>query len=142
MKVFIHTRDDVVLELREGTRPPKSYFRFRDLMQQTLVERPGTGLITLFEATVPRLLKRIGSDLSIGLSVQGKPVGLEALAVRLEGAENPAVLVGGFPKGHFTPGTAGALDELVRIDANSMDAHVVVARLVYEVEKAEVGPRP
>ncbi len=142
VKVFIHTRDDVVLEFREGTRPPKSYFRFRDLMQQTLVERPGTGLITLFEATVPRLLKRIGSDLSIGLSVQGKPVSLEALAVRLEGAENPAVLVGGFPKGHFTPGTAEALDELVRIDANSMDAHVVVARLVYEVEKAEVGPRP
>ena len=33
VKVFIHTRDDVVLDFRERTRPPKSYFRFRDLMQ-------------------------------------------------------------------------------------------------------------
>jgi len=141
MKVFIHTRDDVVLEFREGTRPPKSYFRFRDLMQQALVERPDSGLITLFEATVPRLLKRIGSDPAIGLSVQGRPVSLEDLADQLESAKNPAVLVGGFPKGHFTPQTTEALDELVRIDANPMDAHVVAARLVYEVEKAAVGQR-
>ncbi|MGD0636683.1 MAG: ribosome biogenesis protein [Nitrososphaerales archaeon] len=142
VKVFIHTRDDVVIELREGTRPPKSYFRFRDLMQQALVERPDSGLITVFEATAPRLLKRIDSDPAMGLSVQGRPVRLEDLAVQLEGARNPAVLVGGFPKGHFTPQTTQALDELLRIDENPMDAHVVAARLVYEVEKAAVRARP
>jgi len=141
VKVYIHTRDDAVLDFREGTRPPKSYSRFRDLMQQVLTERPDSGLITLFEAAVPRLLKRIGSDPSIGLSVQGKPVSLEELAARLESAKNPAVLVGGFPKGHFTAQTTEALDELARIDANPMDAHVVAARLVYEVEKAAGGPR-
>ena len=52
-KVYIHTRDDVVLELREQTRPPKSYFRFRDLMQQALLEKPDSGLIAVYESSVP-----------------------------------------------------------------------------------------
>ena len=90
----------------------------------------------MYEASIPGLLNRIGPDLAIGLSVQGKPVRLEDLAVQLAGAKNPAVLVGGFPKGHFTPETTKALDLLLRVDSNPMDAHVVVARLVYEVEKA------
>jgi rRNA small subunit pseudouridine methyltransferase Nep1 len=139
-KVYIHTRDDLVLEFREQTRPPKSYFRFRDLMQQTLYEKPDSGLITLHAESIPRLLKRIGSDPAIGLSVQGNPVRLEDLALQLVGTKNPAVLVGGFPKGHFTPETTKVLDKLVRIDTNSLDAHVVAARLVYETEKA-VGHR-
>ena len=45
------------------------------------------------------------------------------------------MLVGGFPKGHFTPETSEVLDQLARIDSSPMDAHVVAARLVYEVEK-------
>jgi rRNA small subunit pseudouridine methyltransferase Nep1 len=141
VKVFIQTRGGEVLEFREKTRPPKSYSRFRDLMQQTLLERPGSGLISVYEASIPGLLKRIGPDLVIGLSVQGRPVGLEDLAQRLAGAKNAVVLVGGFPKGHFTPETTEALDQLERIDANPMDAHVVAARLVYEVEKAVRRPR-
>jgi rRNA small subunit pseudouridine methyltransferase Nep1 len=113
-KVYIHTRDDAVLEFKEQTRPPKSYSRFRDLMQQTLYEKPDSGLITFHTESVPRL------ELAI--------------------AANPTVLIGGFPKGHFTPETTKALDTLVRIDADPLDAHVVAARLVYEVEKA-VGQR-
>jgi rRNA small subunit pseudouridine methyltransferase Nep1 len=135
VKIYLHTRGGTVLELRERTRPPKSYSRFRDLMQQALLEKPDSGLITVYDSSVPRLLQRIGADLAIGLSVQGKPVGLEELASQLSGARNPVVLIGGFPKGHFTPETTKALDGLVRIDSHSLDAHVVAARLVYELEK-------
>lgn len=136
VKVYIHTRDDVVLEFKEQTRPPKSYSRFRDLVQQTLYEKPDSGLITYRAESIPRLLSRMGSDPAVGLSVQGNPVRLEDLALELAGAKNPAVLIGGFPKGHFAPETTKALDQLVRIDTNSLDAHVVAARLVYETEKA------
>jgi rRNA small subunit pseudouridine methyltransferase Nep1 len=138
VKVFIHTRNDVVLEFREQTRPPKSYFRFRDLMQKTLLDKPGSGLITAFDSSVPHLLRRIAPDLTVGLSVQGKPVELDSLAAQLAGVKNPAVLVGGFPKGHFAPETVKALDLLVRVDPNPLDAHVVAARLVYEVEKRTI----
>jgi rRNA small subunit pseudouridine methyltransferase Nep1 len=135
VKVFIHTRNDVVLEFSDQTRPPKSYFRFRDLMQKTLLEKPDSGLITAFDSSVPQLLRRIAPDLTVGLSVQGKPVELGSLAVQLAGAKNPLVLVGGFPKGHFAPETVKVLDLLVRVDPNPLDAHVVAARLVYEVER-------
>ena len=39
-RVYIHTIDDSVLEFGEGARPPKSYARFRNLMEKLLVERP------------------------------------------------------------------------------------------------------
>ena len=141
VKVYIHTRNDEVLEFRERTRPPKSYFRFRDLMQKVLVEKPGSGLIAYRESNIPDLLKSIRPDLSVGLSVMGKPMKLEELALEISGSKNPVVLIGGFPKGHFSPEATGSLDSLVRIDANSLDAHVVAARLVYEVEKRAENQR-
>lgn len=135
VKIYIHTRDDVVLELREGTRPPKSYFRFRDLVQKVLKEKPRSGLVVYRESSIPQLLKSTGADPAVGLSVQGKQVKLEDLARQLAEARNPMVLIGGFPKGHFTPETTRSLDSLVRIHPDSLDAHVVAGRLVYEFEK-------
>src|SRR5271169_3009217 len=103
-RVYIHTIDDSVLEFGEGARPPKSYARFRNLMEKLLVERPDSGLVNVHDATLPQLLKGIGSDYSVGLSVQGAPVRLEDLAGDLAERKNPAVVVGGFPRGHFLPG--------------------------------------
>jgi rRNA small subunit pseudouridine methyltransferase Nep1 len=135
VKVYIHTRENVVLELKEQTRPPKSYARFRDLVQKLLNEEPQTGLITVYEGSVPLLLDRIGADLVVGLSTQGKTTTLEELARELSTKKNPAVLIGGFPKGHFTPETAARLDSIARVHPDSLDAHVVAARLVYELER-------
>ncbi len=134
-KVYIHTRKDVVLEFREGTRPPKSYSRFRDLMRKSLQEMPESGLIKVYELSVGALLKNIGPDLVVGLSIQGGSSSYEVLAAQLSAKRSPAVLIGGFPRGHFTPETTGLFDRVVRVDKRSLDAHVVVARLIYEVEK-------
>ncbi len=137
-RVYIHTIDDVVLEFGEGARPPKSYARFRNLMEKLLVERPESGLVSVRASTLPKLLKGIGTDDSTGLSVQGAPVRLESLADALVKLKNPAVVVGGFPKGHFLPSDLRAFDSLARIHENSLDAHVVTARVIYEVEEASV----
>jgi len=134
--VYIHTIDDTILEFGEGARPPKSYARFRNLMEKLLVERPDEGLVRVKDATLPQLLKQIGTDRSAGLSAQGAPIRLEALATDLVRRKNPAVVVGGFPRGHFLPRDLKAFDSLVRVDDKALDAHVVAARVVYEVEKA------
>lgn len=135
IRVYIHTYDNTILEFQEGTRPPKSYSRFRDLMQKVLKERPNEGLIKVFESTVRQLLKIIGSDLAVGLSIQGERVGYEELASALLQAKNPVAVIGGFPRGHFSPETTIALDRILRIDDRSLDAHVVIARVIYEVER-------
>jgi len=139
VKVFVHTRDDLVLELAEKTRIPKNYLRFRGLMEEALVERPQSGLISVYPMDVRRLLRKIQSDVAVGLSVQGKTMSMRELAQMVSAAREPAVVVGGFPHGHFTPQTTSALDQLVRIHARPLEAHVVASRLVYEVENLQRG---
>lgn len=135
VRVFIHTQRDVVLALEGKTRPPKSYSRFRDLVQKVLIDKPETGLISYSESSIPELLRRIRGDLVVGLSTQGKETSLHDVALLVAQKTNPVVLIGGFAKGHFDPQTVEELDEMFRIDAESLDAHVVAARLVYDVEK-------
>ena len=136
-RIFVHTRDDVVLEIREKTRIPKNYIRFRGLMEKALVDRPSVGLVVFRDADLEGVVKRVArAELTVGLSVQGRPIAIEKLGEQLAAARDPCVVVGGFPRGHFAPGTLSVLDELVRIEQRPLEAHVVAARVVYEAEKA------
>jgi rRNA small subunit pseudouridine methyltransferase Nep1 len=136
VRVYIHTIDDVVLEIKEGTRPPKSYFRFRSLMEKLLLERPKEGLINVYSSSLSELVKRLKGDLVVGLSIQGEYKEFGELASELVGTKNPVVLIGGFPHGHFAPSTLKILDQSVRAHERSLDAHVVAGRLVQSLEMA------
>ncbi|MGD0145440.1 MAG: ribosome biogenesis protein [Nitrososphaerales archaeon] len=137
VSVFIHTNQDVVLELAEKTRIPKSYFRFRGLVEKLLSEMSDEGLVKAYGAGIPELLRKtISPDRVFGLSVQGRQSGPEELAKAIVAAKKPCVVVGGFPHGHFSQETLALVDELVRIHERPLEAHVVASRVVYEVEKA------
>lgn len=135
VRVYVHTRGDLVLILKEGTRPPKSYARFRDLIQKVLSDRPESGLISVREWSLSRLMDEVGGDLMVGFSTQGRETSMEEVARELSEAKNPIAVIGGFPKGHFSPEAISKFDEMVRIHPDPLDAHVVAARLLYEVEK-------
>jgi rRNA small subunit pseudouridine methyltransferase Nep1 len=135
-RAYIHTVDDSIIGFGEAARPPKSYARFRNLMEKVLVDRPESGLVSVRAATLALLFKGIGTDYAAGLSIQGVPVRLDALADDLTTKKNPAVIVGGFPRGHFLTKDLRAFDVLARIHEKPLDAHVVAARVVYEVEKS------
>jgi rRNA small subunit pseudouridine methyltransferase Nep1 len=135
VKVYIHTYDDMVLEIKETTRPPKNYFRFRSLIEKLLFEKVNNDLIKVYIASLSELLEMIRPDLIIGLSMQGEYENLENLVKKIITKKNPAILIGGFAHGHFLPNTLKVLDELIGIDEMPLDAHVVAARLVYELER-------
>ena len=135
VKAFIHTCGNLVIEVEEKTRIPKSYFRFRGLMEQALAEKPSRGLLRVHTADFEALTKEIGSDSVIGLSTRGRAVSMEELATMFSAAKNPSMVVGGFAHGHFSTKTTRAMDELVRIHEKPLDAHVVTSRVLYEVEK-------
>jgi rRNA small subunit pseudouridine methyltransferase Nep1 len=136
VKAFVHTHSNLVLDIAPKTRIPKSYIRFRGLMEKALREGD-TSLVRARRSDLRELVRKIISpDIVFGLSVQGKKTGLEELAEKLMAAYNPCVLVGGFPHGHFTPDTLSVVDELVRIHEMPLEAHVVTSRLLYEFEKA------
>jgi rRNA small subunit pseudouridine methyltransferase Nep1 len=140
VRVFIHTNQDVVLELAEKTRVPKSYFRFRGLAEKLLSEMSDEGLVKAYGAGIRDLLRRtISPDRVFGLSVEGKQTRPEELAKAVVTTKNPCVIVGGFPHGHFSQETLKLVDELVRIHERPLEAHVVASRLLYEVEKAATG---
>jgi len=139
VRVFVHTYGDTVLEIAERTRIPKNYLRFRGLMEAVLLERPEQGLVRVRRMGVKELVRKISPDEVLGLSVQGKMVSLEGLSKMITAARSPCVLVGGFPRGHFSAATLSVIDQLVRIHARPLEAHVVASRVIYEVEKAEAG---
>ena len=139
VNVFVHTYGDVMVEIAPKTRIPKSYIRFRGLIEQVFVGQ-GDKLVRARPSKLVDYVKRsVRPDITIGLSVQGKKMELEDLAGRLMSADSPCVIVGGFPHGHFSPETLSVVDELVRIHEMPLEAHVVTSRVLYEFEKAVIA---
>lgn len=135
VKVYVHTNADEVLEFQEKTRIPKSYFRFRGLVEQALSEKPRAGLLKARESSFERLVKEIGSDSVVGLSTQGRRTSMDELSSMVGAARKPCVVIGGFAQGHFSPKTLETMDELIRIHDKPLEAHVVAARVLYELER-------
>jgi rRNA small subunit pseudouridine methyltransferase Nep1 len=140
VRVFVHTCGDLVLELEKGTRLPKNYIRFRGLVEKVLAERPREGLVRVFPASMRELVRMtVSPDVVFGLSVRGERTKLEALGGSVAASRNPCIVIGGFPHGHFSKPTSEVIDRLLRIHERPLEAHVVAARVVYEVEKASSG---
>jgi rRNA small subunit pseudouridine methyltransferase Nep1 len=139
VKLFVHTLNDVVLEIRAGTRLPKSYFLFRNLIEKALVDKSSTDLVRVYESSLASLVRHvIRPGYVVGLSVQGRPVPLEEMVKTLHDKRNPVVLIGGFPRGHFSIATLKILDNLVRIHERPLQAQTVACRLIYEYEKLDL----
>src|SRR5712691_12567348 len=58
VKVYVHTRGDAVLEIGERTRLPKSYFRFRNLVEVHLSEKSNSELIRTHDMPIRELLRQ------------------------------------------------------------------------------------
>jgi rRNA small subunit pseudouridine methyltransferase Nep1 len=138
VRLFIYTYPGLVLEVEEKTRVPKNYMRFRGLMEKALVERPREGLVRVYPMGFAELVRgKIPADRVFGLSLRGRQMTCDELAGLVASRRNPCVIIGGFPRGHFSEAVVKSMDELVRIDPRPLEAHVVASRVVYEVEKAQ-----
>ena len=138
-RLFVHTYPGTVIEVAEKTRIPKSYLRFRGLMEKALVEEPAGGLLRVRKTKFPELVKTVEPGRVFGLTVRGRLEGIPEFAADVVAAKDPCVVVGGFPHGHFSAEVEKAVDEFVRIDPRPLEAHVVAARVVYEIERATKG---
>jgi len=139
LKVFVHTYGNQVIEVFEKVRLPKEYSRFKGLMEKLLmegkVEHKGALLLRASRMDFKELATRLNLKPVIGLSRFGKRSTYEEIAKLVIKSENPALVVGGFPKGEFTNNVLPYLNELFSISERGLEAHIVVARLIYEVEK-------
>ena len=142
LTVYVHTFNDHVIWVNPVTRLPRNYNRFVSLIEQLFEfgqvppNPAGRPLLTLKKQTLPQLIKEIKPSYVLALSTIGKSRTLEASASNLPDNKNPVVLVGGFPKGHFSEATQNLAHETLCIDHEMLETWTVVSRVIYEFERA------
>lgn len=139
LNVWIHTYNDQVIYLKKSIRLPKSYFRFEGLIEQLFREKKivsnGQSLLELFNYDLKSLLQKIKPSQIIGLSTSGLSSNFESIATELSMTERPVIVVGGFPRNHFSESTCSVFTKIASVNNHSLEANIVVARIIYEYEK-------
>jgi rRNA small subunit pseudouridine methyltransferase Nep1 len=155
LKVYVHTINDKVIFIGENLRLPKSYFRFEGLMMTLFKNKIIKGVCSernyedimllqlregiTFEALIKEIVK---PDKLVGLSSIGiRSTAENVVATTLAGYENDnsfnvAFVIGGFPRGHFSDKVSELFDKLYSIGVFKLESHIVIARILYECEKA------
>lgn len=137
VSIYVHTINDQVIKVGEQVRFPKSYHRFQGIMEQLFANRiiksDTQKLFELKEMSFSELIDEIEPDQVIGLSSEGKRSSYEYVAKMC--TDETCLVIGGFPKGEFFDSTKKRIDSLFSVDENPLEAHVVVARTLYEYEK-------
>jgi len=142
LQIYIHTINDYVITVDPETRLPKNYNRFKSLIEQLfefgrVPPQPiGKALLTMKRQMLPQLIKKIRPAYVLALSRIGKFRTLEETFSNLSNEKKLAVLVGGFPTGHFSEATVKLADEVVSIDPEMLESCTVVSRVIYEYERA------
>jgi rRNA small subunit pseudouridine methyltransferase Nep1 len=142
LKVFVHTINNQVIKIGDNLRIPKSYSRYEglilDLFKNKIIKsKDGCLLLELNDnlSFSDLLNKYIKPDVIIGLSTNGIFKNFEYVSKELFQFKNPCIVIGGFPKGHFSKDIESHLEKKYSISNLSLEAHIVISRLLYEFEK-------
>jgi len=140
LHIFVHTSKNFIITVNPKTRLPRNYNRFIGLIEQ-LIELgrvPSTGpvLLKIERKTLAQLLQSIKPTSVVAFSRIGEPCTLEETSSKLSGEERPVVIVGGFPKGHFSETTTKLANKVVCIDPETLETWTVASRVLYEYERS------
>ena len=140
LRVYVHTINDKIITIADNLRIPKSYFRFERLMaslfrDNLIKSNEGTILMELSDGTFADLVDIIKPDMVIGLSTVGVQSNAQKVAENAQSADLSSLVVGGFAKGHFSENVITSLGPTYSISNIALEAHVVIARILYECEK-------
>ncbi|MEM2239715.1 MAG: 16S rRNA methyltransferase [Candidatus Bathyarchaeia archaeon] len=140
LRVYVHTFQDFILEFNPRIRLPRNYMRFKGLMEQLFrigrVPPEGEVLITLRKGSLADLKNELKPDMVIGFSSGGLLKPLQNIVLELTNVDSVMTVVGCFPHGEFKEANVKLFDSCYAIYPKTLNAWVVVARLVYEVEKS------
>lgn len=145
LQCYVHTRDDHVITVDSKARLPRNTDRFVSLLEQlyeeSVVPTKGPTLMSLKRQSLRNLIAEVSPDSVVALTTQGTPMPLEEITHHLARNEKPVILVGGFSEGHFSKNTLQLANETHRVNKRNLEASTVVARALYEFERA-IGVKP
>lgn len=151
--IYIHTRNNRVIFLNPKlqVRIPKSYARFEGLITKLLLEKTiiveKKGIVSNKDEdyllkvenniTFESLKKMINPDITIGFSSRGvKKTFTEVLEQSIiQNNKNILFVIGGFQHGYFSSDIEKFFDRIFCISSFNLETHVVLSRLIYEIEK-------
>lgn len=139
LKCYVHTRDNNIIVVDPEARLPRNTDRFTSLIEQLYQEGkvpPGRHpLLSIMPGSVKDLVRETSGSITL-LTTQGSPKPMVEVASSLAEKKNPVLIVGGFPSGHFSKGTMTLTKESYQIHKEGLEAWTVVARAVYDYERA------
>jgi len=139
LRCYVHTRDNNIIKVDSKTRLPRNTDRFTSLLEQLYQEKVvppnGPPLLSIKPGHIGDLLDEISGRV-IALTTRGHPKQMDEVASKLAEHDNPVLLVGGFPVGHFSRETLSKAKESYRIYSRGLEAWTVVARAIYDYERA------
>ena len=103
LRVFVHTRNDEILTIGQKAHVPQNYLEYLGFMDELLEKgKIGSGEeeISISKGTYLELMDRINVDVTVVMSPQGRHTPLRDL-LSATGAEEAAVVIGGFAEGRF-----------------------------------------
>ena len=137
IKIYIHTIDDKVIYFGDNVNIPKSYHRFEGLMEKLFLEKTieanGKVLLEIKEKSFSDLIDEIKPSKVFGFSTKGKKNLFENTVSEMP--EECCLVIGGYQKGHFSDVVKRRINQLISVGNSSLEAHIVVARILYEYEK-------
>lgn len=140
LRIYVHTQNDYVVTVNSEARLPRNYDRFVGLLEQLFelgrVPSMEQTLLKLEHKTLPQVLEEAESDYIMAFSRKGSPKTLETAILRLLEKQRPAVIIGGFPRGHFSETIIRLADEVVCIDPDMLETWTLTSRVIYEYERA------
>ena len=145
LQVHVHTNNDHVITVNPEARLPRNYDRFVGLMEQLFelgrVPSKGEILLKRERKTLSQLLEETKTGYVIAFSRKGSPETLEETISRFLEKQRPAVIIGGFPHGHFSETTIRLADEVISIDPDMLETWTLTSRVIYEYERAISLPK-
>ena len=137
ISVYVHTINDKVIFVGNDVRLPKSYHRFAGLIEklydEKFIQANGINLLEIKDMKFNQLIEKINPDRIVGLSTQGILSSCEDIAKKL--TDDSCIIIGGFPKGHFSDSIRKKIEYLVNVNKKSLESHIVISRILYEYEK-------
>ncbi|NHJ03402.1 MAG: 16S rRNA methyltransferase [Candidatus Heimdallarchaeota archaeon] len=134
-RILVHTFDDKIININPEIRLPRHYVRFVGLMEQLLekgvIRNKEVNLMEiLHKSSLETELKNIPIERRILFTSKGVKIDLVNLFER-NAKEDIALIVGGFPHGSFSKKIDNLSENKITIANLSLDAWVVICRIMF-----------
>ncbi|MEM2874834.1 MAG: hypothetical protein QW567_02255 [Candidatus Hadarchaeales archaeon] len=137
LRVYVHTRHNLLIRVDPSTRLPVSQNRFEGLLEHLFMNGKAPSespLLTLERATLSDAVRGISPRRTVVFTDKGKKREWGSIFRDLGRDEDACAIVGGFPHGDFLSPVDELADELVCVDPDLLTAPTVVARAIHAYE--------